>query len=100
MTHASRREENKWSSKLGSNIRITHPRYKLQGGNYGYITVFYTPSPTQASMPALGATAPATEATETAADTAKIASLVEHSAGAFPVLAANFNQNWDAWRST
>jgi hypothetical protein len=44
-------------------------------------------------MPAPAATALATEATEAAVDTAKITSLVERSAEAFPVLSANFDQN-------
>jgi hypothetical protein len=44
---------------------------------------------------------PLTEATGlTAVATTKMESLIERYTGFFPVLVANFNQNWDAWQKT
>ena len=41
MKHASRKDSNTWSSKLGPNIRITHNRQGLNGALYGEILVSY-----------------------------------------------------------
>jgi len=51
ITHVSRNNSDIWSSKLGSNIRMIHPRFELQGSDYNFIEVFYAPSPARSSTP-------------------------------------------------
>lgn len=51
-------------------------------------------------MPLPAATALMAAATQAAADTADVTSLVKHSLEDFPVLTANLDQNRDAWQNT
>lgn len=41
MTHASRLDEDRWSSKLGSYIRMIHPRNGLEENTYDNIVTSY-----------------------------------------------------------
>jgi hypothetical protein len=81
---------------------MIYPRYGLQESDYGFITVYYTPSPARATIAPSTPVAPASAAEATglaAAVIAKVTSLVEHYAEVFPALVADFDQNWD-WEKT
>ncbi|MBC6420902.1 MAG: hypothetical protein GDA38_04620 [Hormoscilla sp. SP12CHS1] len=41
LTHASRKDSDRWSSKLGPYLCITHNRQGLNGATYGQILVSY-----------------------------------------------------------
>jgi hypothetical protein len=98
MSHASIKDGSIWSSKQGRGLRITHPRYKLQGiDTYG---VHFARIPAQTTTCSSLSVAPVSEFHEAAAATAKVTSLVKRSAETFPALAANFDQNWAAWQKT
>src|SRR5689334_4470560 len=98
MTHASRLDGTTWSSKLGSLMRMTHPRYGLnQSESYGNVILRFRPRPKTDSGPSLTV---AGKITEPGADTdikaasgqivsesvTAIRTLVQRSAENFPVL--------------
>jgi hypothetical protein len=72
-------------------------------GEFGYIEVYFT-SKAVTTFPTAQATGSTiisnAERYAAVVSIAKITSLVERSTKAFPVLAGNFDWNWDAWQKT
>ncbi|KAI0554289.1 hypothetical protein F4679DRAFT_527813 [Xylaria curta] len=93
MTHGARQDNGKWSSKCGSLIRMSHPRFGLEGdGGYGKVVLNFKSAHVPTNIPG-----PKYDAKSVSASSTKLSSIVGHLAAAFPQVSDSFKSNWKAW---
>lgn len=96
MTHASCLLGTTWSSKLGEDFRISHPRVGLVGGIlYGDIVSHYCPATTLWSLPKDLELEPASQEV-----VQQIATLADSIKTSYPELTNNFDTLYAAWKGT
>lgn len=96
MTHASRLDEDRWPSKLGSYIRMIHPRNGLEGNTYGNIVLGFRPNPN--SQRKFQTISLPLSVSETVA--AELQTLVKSLTMNFQYLAEDFEKRWEEWRES